>query len=1006
MDHFDIKTDGGTFFIPDLAELIPARPHRTMKHPTNLLRLLLTARAMLCAFSLITIVRAQQTGRVTGKVSNSATSFFLEGARVQAADGKSVSTDHNGIYAITLPAGVSKLTVYYTGLTPHEITVDVPANGQLVRDVELTSSIYTMEKFNVSSGREGTALAITRQQQAPNVKNVVAADNFGNIANGNVGELLQQLPGISAIYLDGEVRSVMIRGIDPGLNTVSMDGLPRASVNSPGNGLARAYEFEQTSLGMIETIEVTKAPTPDMPASSIGGNINMVTKSAFDRKEKRTMTYSFGGVTRSKYRTRMDEWWREPIKNVAPLMSFSYADRYGADERLGVLLTFNANGRPGGSTSSFINQQAVVTEPAYIVNYQMPNVGGAHRTRVGLGGKFDYKLSERTVLTLSTSYDWYNEMNDTRAFLRATGNSAVNFRPGYTFEFQEVIPNAASSATISSNTFDISGRTISIAPSVRFRTPVWDIDYGFGYSNGMKWWEYVPGTEAPRHFSGSPKARITAQLAGGLGWTIDRSKSADWPTVVQTAGPDLFNLTNYNRAVSAFFDDKGVSDTMSSAQANVRRKFGETFLRTVRAGVFGQRQDRKSWNHGRRYDHIGRDGILNTADDNLGAFRETTGRYSDMNNGQPMPPWFDPFLVSENVFDAPTEWREDLAYRNTTYLTNRRRVSEKIMAAYAMSDLKFGPVGVLAGVRFEKTETDATGPLSTGTPPAVTGLKTVTSSYDDFFPGVHLKYAPNRHLVARANYSSSIGRPSFNSIIPLDTINDTTKIVTISNPGLRPQYSDNFDLSLEYYFEPVGLLSASVFRKFVEDFQFSDQSQVVGGGANNGFEGQYEGYRISTFSNGGNARYQGLELVYQQQFTFLPGYLRGLGLSLNYTYMQTEGNYGGATVSNVVAGFLPKTGNAALTYNFDRLSIRANAVWRGQYLFSNSANAASLLYEKEKIQIDLNLKYTYSSRLSFFVDILNLNGSPERARFTGFSHRLSNSNLTSAQIVAGIKGRR
>src|SRR5205085_541221 len=81
------------------------------------------------------------------------------------------------------------------------------------------------------------------------------------IANGNVGALLQQLPGVSAVYNDSEARSVMIRGIDAGLNTVSMDGSQLASPNS--TGLGRAFEFEQTSLGSIERIEITKAPTAD-----------------------------------------------------------------------------------------------------------------------------------------------------------------------------------------------------------------------------------------------------------------------------------------------------------------------------------------------------------------------------------------------------------------------------------------------------------------------------------------------------------------------------------------------------------------------------------------------------------------------------------------------------------------------------------------------------------------------------------------------------------------------
>ena len=164
--------------------------------------------------------------------------------------------------------------------------------------------------------------AIARQREAINVKNVVAADSFGNIADGNIGDFLQQMPGITAVYVGADVRSVQIRGIDGALNSVTMDGDRVASSQSASTG--RTFEFEQASLNNIETIEVTKAPTPDMDADSIGGNVNIVSKSAFDRHQPRMFNYSLGGVWRPKYYTRSDNWQREPIKNIGPSMNFSY----------------------------------------------------------------------------------------------------------------------------------------------------------------------------------------------------------------------------------------------------------------------------------------------------------------------------------------------------------------------------------------------------------------------------------------------------------------------------------------------------------------------------------------------------------------------------------------------------------------------------------------------------------------------------------------------------------
>lgn len=271
---------------------------------------------------------AQSTGIVTGQVRNAATSVFLEGAEVVAEGSDRLAlTDREGRYELALPPGVAKLIVRYTGLDAGRVTVDVKAGARSQQDVALSAGIYKLDAFTVSGPREGGAAAITKQREAPNVKNVVASDSFGNIADGNIGDFLQQLPGVTAVYVGADVRSVQIRGIDGALNSVTMDGDRMASSQSAAAG--RTFEFEQASLNNIETIEVTKAPTPDMDADSIGGNVNIVSKSAFDRNQPRVFNYSIGGVWRPKYFTRSDNWLREPIKDIGPSLNFSYADRLG-----------------------------------------------------------------------------------------------------------------------------------------------------------------------------------------------------------------------------------------------------------------------------------------------------------------------------------------------------------------------------------------------------------------------------------------------------------------------------------------------------------------------------------------------------------------------------------------------------------------------------------------------------------------------------------------------------
>ncbi len=943
---------------------------------------------------------AQSSGIVTGQVSNAATGSYLEGAEVSVdALSRTALTDREGRYEIILPPGMTTLVVRYTGLEMEKVIVDVRAGARVNQNIAMNSGVYKLDAFTVSGPREGSASAITKQREAPNVKNVVASDSFGNIADGNIGDFLQQMPGITAVYVGADVRSVQIRGIDGALNSVTMDGDRIASSQSANTG--RTFEFEQASLNNIETIEVTKAPTPDMDADSIGGNVNIVSKSAFDRNQPRSFSYLIGGVWRPKYYTRSDNWLREPIKNIGPSLNFSYADRFGPDKRIGISLTGTYHSQPGGDTAALANYQSVLTEPYYVQNITVPRPAGAPRTRLATGAKIEYKLSDRTTLSLNSAYNWFHETNDTRAMLLGTTAAVANFRPGYTSFFEEVLPNANASSAITLSTDDKSGRTYQFAPTVRHRFSGLEIDYGASLSNSQTYYDYAPDG---RHFQSRPKATISYRLAN-IGFTIDRRQTLKWPKYAQTAGPDLFDLNNYGTLLVTQSDRSG-EDEIKTAKLNVKKVIDLPVPTFVKIGGVVRQQDRALENRSRRYNYVGADGIQNSPDDNLGQFLDTTPKWSDSNEGYRQPPWANPFAVTRHAALFPNLWREDAPFAVTSRLGGDRKITETVSSGYVMGNVKFPALSILGGLRVEKTETDAEGPVTVTTPagPVMSRLKR-KGEYTDLFPGVHFRYSPTRNLVSRLSYSSGIGRPSFDAIIPADAVNETAQTVTIRNSALRPQYSDNFDATVEYYFEPVGSFTASAFLKEVKDFQFTDSSQFVGTGADNGFDGQYAGYRISTTRNGGSARYRGFELAYQQQFTFLPGFWRGFGFSANYTQLSTKGDYGTSIATTQVAGFVPKTANVALSYLGYGWNIRLNGVWRDTYLVTASANPALLRYQEPKLQINLKTKYTFTPRVSVFCDVENLNKSPITETYLGTKDRPAETRIVVAKVVAGVMGR-
>ena len=210
----------------------------------------------------------------------------------------------------------------------------------------------------------------------------------------------------------------------------------------------------------------------------------------------------------------------------------------------------------------------------------------------------------------------------------------------------------------------------------------------------------------------------------------------------------------------------------------------------------------------------------------------------------------------------------------------------------------------------------------------------------------------NRNLKARLSWSTSFGRPSFNNALPNETPNEANQTLTINNPALLPQSARNWDASLEYYFEPVGAFSIGWFHKSIRDYIVSGiVSGTVDSGNDNGYNGEYAGFTILRASNAGTATVKGWEFSYQQQFTFLPGILKGLSGMANFTRLETEGDFGGGGIRRTgqVAGFVPRSGNASLSWRYRGFSTRLLFNYTGEYLTSyTAASVGRNIYRRER----------------------------------------------------------
>ncbi|MEY2878123.1 MAG: hypothetical protein RLZZ15_503, partial [Verrucomicrobiota bacterium] len=239
---------------------------------------------------------AAATGTIEGRVFNTRSGEYIERARI-TIDGTRLETftDSSGQYRFSgVPAGAAKVRVFFTGLDVQAETVAVAAGETVQRDFSLAATqkssvrdkdtgAIKLAEFVVGASKEmdGAAIAINEQRFAANMMNVLSADEFGQIAEGNVGEFLKFIPGISMDYGGGDARTISLGGAPSNNVPVTIGGFALSSAAS--SGTSRTVELEQVSINNISRIEVYNSPTPESPGSALAGGVNLVPRGAFER---------------------------------------------------------------------------------------------------------------------------------------------------------------------------------------------------------------------------------------------------------------------------------------------------------------------------------------------------------------------------------------------------------------------------------------------------------------------------------------------------------------------------------------------------------------------------------------------------------------------------------------------------------------------------------------------------------------------------------------------------
>lgn len=832
------------------------------------------------------------TGTIEGRVQNVTNGQYVKSAQV-AVEGTALVTHTNqfGEYQLAgVPAGPAKLTVTYGGLDSQTARVSIGAGQTAQQDFSLTRAsaatdgAVRLDAFTVSAERDtnATSIATNEQRFAPNIKNVVSVDAFGDVNEGNAAEFLKYLPGISVNYIASNANSVSVRGFDPAFTTVNMDGARVANASLSNAG--RTVDFFTVNTNQVSRVEVVKVPTPDRPADSLGGSVNMISRSAFEYARPQFSYRAYFNLN-SQYRQLSptpgpfngDSW------KILPGGEFNYVRPIS--RTLGFVVNglvsnqFNVQRRtvPGWT----FNSGGTITNP-YYRSFQLQD-GPANVFRRSVSLKTDWKFAPRQTLSLTLSLNLYKLQFSNRLFNAQAGINPVAYDPTFTRGALGLgTVNANNAVTSNFGTVALQNNSTrrfyqdSKMGVLNYRLDGrdWKIDAGVSPSNATAYFR----DRSKGHLQSVVTNLVPAGSGAGLVPLAVRFDHVTYPapggiTVTDSAGRviDYKDQSNY-RAMTVNSNPTNGAARVRDLYANVSRLFNAAAIPlTLKAGLNQRSDSRDNRRTNDIWTVVGPDRIPNTADDSVTALGLLDTNYINQNNYYGYRNFQYP-----SVYKAHELWKAHPEYfvhqavnSETNRITGSERFIETVTAAYAQIEGRFlkNRLHLLTGVRWEKTEDEglgnrldpnaafqrnANGSFVDGNP-ALAGIQLVrrpeagaagsleelgvirkerayasAKAYDDYYPSVHANFDATDHTKLRFAFSQTLGRPDLPNIIPTATINENSNFsgaagtfpgtITVTNTGLKPWSAKNYDISLEHYFGKGGLGSVSLFRKDIADF--------------------------------------------------------------------------------------------------------------------------------------------------------------------------------------------
>ncbi|GBQ94065.1 TonB-dependent receptor [Gluconacetobacter liquefaciens] len=991
-----------------IAQGVMSQPVRGMMEPEEALSRMLRGTGISVASrdgSVITLApaRAAGHGTISGRVVNTATGQYLRNAEIHV-ENTNIATyaDEDGAFRLAdVPAGKANIVVRYTGLKDARATVFVAAGKTLSHNVDMIplpfSGASNGQVVTVTGVRSGEAAALMKRRLSMNAVNAIDADNFGALTMGDVGEFMKNMPGVSLDYTEVDASAVRIGGLDPKYSLFTLDGARMATATS-NNNAGRQNSFEQMSITGISRIELNNTLTAAMDADAPGGSINLVSKYAFERR-RRVLQAQVGGIGTSDS-SFAPTYMSDDRKHgtIFPSGQASYADVFFGG-RLGVAVS-------GSYNANFVEQDRVQTDWSYlpdgtVMPYRvMWRPGPKFTHREAVNGAVDYKISDRLSLGIRGSWSFYDvEYYNQYTYLTFGTTSKSYAAPGSTPTHIVVNPQGTKTNVNTQYSHRYAGTPTMIAtPKLEYKDDAWDVTLRGAYSSSE--FNFRDG-------SNGFFVRDDSQLSN-IGFTLDRASSESPAYMLQqTAGQSWSVPTNWSPVQNSVrTSQSNALDHQYGGNLDIKRKVnaGPVQLALMAGGSI--RTNEWSTNEGayKLYNYTGSGSDSTIPYTNHYQFAIDGFNAGNFNNQN----WrADNNYATWSLFrEHPEYFTPDTVGNLTRQYANNHRVKETIDAAYMEFQGQWRKLKFDFGARYEGThegtlvaqtrsaaEVAAAGYAAN----SVNGVNYQyynghqlwkTSDYGNWFLSGGLKYDITRHLLAQFAFSQSILRPDYGNMGGAISVNDSTQIVTVPNPLLRPEQATKYYVSLQYYVEPAGIFAASAYRLDVRDLQQTGMTILP---QQAGYkDSDYSGYTyVSTVNLPGVHSTNGVTLEFDRQLTFLPGALKGLGLrgswnwvdpdsirvnlpeysanwGIRYAYgpvdLQFTGNYQSRYRVSALSN-TPTTANNGILYHADRFLWNVSASYKVSRMFAlqiagrNIFNAPDIVYSNTRRRVQLYSVY-------------------------------------------------